>query len=82
MYMFFNHSHANYCNIFCKGTLINRTEDSIIAWTWKQFMDMDPDEEDPEILLRFPMCKVSVLEYLDKMNCGAYSKSDRHIMFL
>ena len=33
----------------------SRGEDSIIAWTWKAFVD---DPSDPEILLRLPMTKV------------------------
>ncbi|ELT99115.1 hypothetical protein CAPTEDRAFT_215443 [Capitella teleta] len=39
------------------GTVVERTEDGLIAWTWREFMDMDLDDQDPEILLRFPMCK-------------------------
>ena len=36
----------------------SRGEDSIIAWTWKAFVD---DPSDPEILLRMPMTKVHCL---------------------
>ncbi|KAH3872000.1 hypothetical protein DPMN_035213 [Dreissena polymorpha] len=35
-----------------------RTEDAIIAWTWKTFVDQKG--ADPEILLRMPMTKASV----------------------
>ena len=41
-----------------QGTVLERTEDGLIAWTWRTFMEQDPAEQDPEILLRFPMCKV------------------------
>lgn len=33
-----------------------RTEDAVIAWTWKTFVDQKG--ADPEILLRMPMTKV------------------------
>lgn len=33
-----------------------RTEDAIIAWTWKTFVEQKG--ADPEILLRMPMTKV------------------------
>ena len=32
-----------------------RKEDDLIAWTWREFLE-NPD--DPNILLRWPMCKV------------------------
>ncbi|XP_045213280.2 autocrine proliferation repressor protein A-like [Mercenaria mercenaria] len=42
-----------------------RTEDAIIAWTWKTFVDQKG--ADPEILLRMPMTKAGV-RALDTMN--------------
>jgi PhoPQ-activated pathogenicity-related protein len=39
------------------GTIAERSEDGLIAWTWRRFMDTPLEEQDPEILLRFPMCK-------------------------
>ncbi|WAQ96729.1 APRA-like protein [Mya arenaria] len=42
-----------------------RTEDAIIAWTWKTFVDQQG--ADPEILLRMPMTKAGV-RALDTMN--------------
>ncbi len=36
-----------------------RWEDTIIAWTWRRFYD-EGGEGAPEILLRFPMCKVGI----------------------
>lgn len=33
----------------------SRTEDAIIAWTWRKFLD---NESDADILLRLPMTKV------------------------
>lgn len=38
-----------------------RSEDAIIAWTWKTFVLKN--SSDPEFLLRFPMTKVSVIHY-------------------
>ncbi len=35
-----------------------RNEDSLIAWTWKRFMDTNGT--DPKVLLRFPMTKVEI----------------------
>ena len=43
-----------------QGTVVPRSEDGLIAWTWREFMEMDEEEEDPDILARFPMCKVSL----------------------
>jgi PhoPQ-activated pathogenicity-related protein len=34
----------------------NRTEDEIIAWTWKKYLDMNGS--DPTVLLQLPMTKV------------------------
>ncbi len=34
----------------------NRTEDAIIAWTWKKYLDMNG--ADPTVLLQLPMTKV------------------------
>ncbi len=34
----------------------NRTEDAIIGWTWKKYLDMDGT--DPTVLLQLPMTKV------------------------
>ena len=35
----------------------SRSEDAIIAWTWKEFLE---NTNDPDILLRLPMTKASV----------------------
>lgn len=43
----------------------HRSEDAIIAWTWKTFVDQQG--ADPEILLRMPMTKAGV-RALDTMN--------------
>ena len=37
---------------------LNRNEDSLIAWTWKRYMDTNGS--DPKVLLRFPMTKVQI----------------------
>jgi hypothetical protein len=34
----------------------NRTEDAIISWTWKKYLDMNGS--DPTVLLQLPMTKV------------------------
>lgn len=34
----------------------SRSEDAVIAWTWKTFVEQFPDK--PEWLLRLPMTKV------------------------
>ncbi|XP_059147478.1 autocrine proliferation repressor protein A-like [Physella acuta] len=38
-------------------TLMNRTEDAVIAWTWREFLS---NGSNPEILLRLPMTKAVV----------------------
>ena len=43
----------------------SRTEDDVIAWTWKMFLD-DP-ESNPETLLRLPMTK-SVVKSMDAVS--------------
>ncbi len=35
-----------------------RSEDAVIAWTWKTFVQVN--SSDPEFLLRFPMTKVNL----------------------
>jgi len=35
-----------------------RSEDSIIAWTWRTFTD-SPEPSDPTVILRMPMTKAS-----------------------
>ena len=43
----------------------SRKEDSIIAWTWRTYID-DPTP-DPTVILRMPMTKVGPYEqFLDK----------------
>ena len=44
----------------------NRSEDAIIAWTWKSFVDNNGS--DPEILLRMPMTKVRGHNFLKLIN--------------
>jgi len=40
---------------------MSRSEDEIIAWVWKVFIETNGS--DPRILLRMPMTKVSRINY-------------------
>ena len=42
-----------------------RTEDAIVAWTWKSFIENNGT--DPEILLRLPMTKVCYFSQTTKI---------------
>ena len=45
----YNHNNINVTR--------DRVEDDIIAWTWREFLE---NTDDPNILLRWPMCKVQL----------------------
>ncbi len=53
-------------NFWIQNDGISRREDTIIAWTWKRFYnDTLLGIQEPELLLRFPMCKVCQKKHAD-----------------
>ena len=37
----------------------SRSEDDVIAWTWRTYLDMPEGSRDPNVILRNPMTKVT-----------------------
>jgi PhoPQ-activated pathogenicity-related protein len=62
------------------NTVIDRTEDGLIAYTWQKFLETPEEEEDPEILARFPMVKGAsramdtIIDFVQGLNGNAIEK--------